>query len=64
MALHDAFAKLEALDPRQARVIELRLLIGLSVEETGKVLGIRRTTVITEFKSGRAFLRRELEGAL
>src|SRR5262245_58723071 len=39
IALDDAIAELERLDPRQARVVELRYFGGLSVEETAEVTG-------------------------
>ncbi len=38
MELHRALERLAALDPRQAKVVELRTFGGLSVEETGAVL--------------------------
>ena len=39
IALDAALARLEAIDPEQARIVELRFFGGLTVEETGDVLG-------------------------
>jgi RNA polymerase sigma-70 factor, ECF subfamily len=40
VALDDALGELAAVDPRKARVVELRFFGGLSVEETAEVLGV------------------------
>ncbi|GJG85467.1 hypothetical protein tb265_06480 [Gemmatimonadetes bacterium T265] len=63
VALDEALTRLAALDPRQARVVELRYFAGLEVEETAEVLGISRATVAREWAMARAWLRRELEPA-
>ncbi len=60
IALDDALRRLEALDPRQARVVELRFFAGLEVEETARALGISPATVKRDWTFARAFLRREL----
>ncbi len=60
IALDDALKRLEALDPRQARVVELRFFAGLEVEETARALGISPATVKRDWTFARAFLRREL----
>jgi RNA polymerase sigma factor (TIGR02999 family) len=60
LALDDALTELEKLDPRQAKVVELRFFAGLSVEETAEVAGISTATVKREWKTARAFLRDEL----
>lgn len=62
VALDDALAKLEEIDPRQCRIAELRFLAGLGVEDTAKVLGVSNATVKREWRMTRAWLRRELEG--
>jgi len=62
--LDDALEKLSQLDPRQAKVIELRFFGGLSVEETAEALGVSKRTVEGDWTMARAWLRRELaEGA-
>ena len=60
LALDDALTELEKLDPRQAKVVELRFFAGLSVEETAEVTGISTATVKREWKTARAFLRHEI----
>ena len=60
LALDDALTELEKLDPRQARVVELRFFAGLSVEETAEVAGISTATVKREWATARAFLRHEI----
>jgi RNA polymerase sigma factor (TIGR02999 family) len=60
LALDDALTELEKLDPRQAKVVELRFFGGLSVEETAEVTGISTATVKREWKTARAFLRLEI----
>jgi RNA polymerase sigma-70 factor (ECF subfamily) len=55
-----ALRELEALNPRQGRVVVLRIFAGMTVEETAKELGISRTTVNQDWAVATAFLRREL----
>ncbi|HXV59266.1 MAG TPA: ECF-type sigma factor [Vicinamibacteria bacterium] len=62
LALHEALERLEALDPRQCRIVELRYFGGLSVEETASVLDTSRATVTRDWNVARLWLRRELEG--
>lgn len=63
IALDDALRRLGDLDPRQARVVELRFFAGLEVEETARALGISPATVKRDWTFARAFLRRELDTA-
>jgi RNA polymerase sigma factor (TIGR02999 family) len=56
LALDDALSRLAVLDPRQARVVELRYFAGLSVEETASVLGMSTGTVKREWAVARAWL--------
>jgi RNA polymerase sigma factor (TIGR02999 family) len=60
LELDEALTRLAALDPQQARVVELRYFTGLSIEETAEVLGISTATVKREWALARAWLRREL----
>jgi RNA polymerase sigma factor (TIGR02999 family) len=62
LALHDALQKLAAVDPDQARLVELRYFGGLSIEETAEALGVSISTVKREWAVARAFLRREIAG--
>jgi RNA polymerase sigma factor (TIGR02999 family) len=61
VALDEALTKLDALDPRQARVVELRFFGGLDVEQTAETLGISVSTVKRDWTFARAFLQRELD---
>jgi RNA polymerase sigma factor (TIGR02999 family) len=60
IALDDALAELEALDTRQARVVELRFFAGYSVEETAAALDISPATVKRDWTFARAYLLRAL----
>ena len=60
IALDDALNALAALDPRKARVIELRFFGGLSVEETAEVLRVSPDTVLRDWRLARAWLLKEL----
>ena len=63
LALDDALARLAALDPRKARLVELRYFAGLSIPECAEALGISQATVGREWAVARIWLRRELGGA-
>lgn len=56
VAVDDLLERLEALDERQARVVECRFFAGLSVEETAEALGISAPTVQRDWRSARAWL--------
>ena len=60
LALHEALERLAALDPGQARLVELRYYGGLTIEETAEALGVSPATVKREWAIARAWLRREL----
>jgi RNA polymerase sigma factor (TIGR02999 family) len=61
LALDDALARLAILDPRKARLVELRYFAGLSIPEAASALGISPATVGREWAVARMWLRRELE---
>ena len=61
LALNEALDELAKMDPQQSRIVELKFFAGLSIEETAEVLGIGHATVEREWKSARAWLRRQLE---
>jgi RNA polymerase sigma-70 factor (ECF subfamily) len=63
VALDDALRTLEALNPRESRVVELRFFGGLSLEETAEVLHVSVGTVRRDWTLARAWLFRELSGA-
>jgi RNA polymerase sigma factor (TIGR02999 family) len=59
-AIDSALSKLETLDPKQGRIVELRFFGGLSIEETAEIVGVSPATVKREWALARAWLRREL----
>ena len=63
LALDQALERLAGLDPQQARLVELRYFGGLTIDETAVALDISTATVERDWRSARAFLRRELRGA-
>ncbi len=58
--LDAALESLGALSPRQARIVELRYLTGLSVQEVADIIGVSVATVGNDWRTARAYLRREL----
>ena len=56
MALDGALARLEALDPDKARVVELRYFGGLSIEETAEAMASSPATVKRHWQAARAWL--------
>jgi RNA polymerase sigma factor (TIGR02999 family) len=60
VALETALEALASVDPRPSRVVELRFFGGFSVEETAEALGVSTRTVINDWNTARAWLRREL----
>lgn len=61
LALDDALKKLQTLDERQARIVELRFFGGLTNVEVAEALGISERTVRGEWAMVRAWLRREFD---
>jgi RNA polymerase sigma-70 factor, ECF subfamily len=62
LALDEALERLAALDPEQARLVELRFFGGLTVEETAAAMDISPATVKRHWTIASAWLARELEG--
>jgi RNA polymerase sigma-70 factor (ECF subfamily) len=62
IALDSALTRLSALDPEQARMVELRFFGGLSVEQTAEVMNCSPATVKRSWSSARAFLHRDITG--
>jgi len=60
LALNEALEELERMDPRQARVVELRFFAGLSVEETAEALGLSTATVKREWATAKLWLFKEV----
>lgn len=59
-ALDDALTRLEAIDPEQARIVELRYFVGLDIEATADAIGVSPATVKRRWAMARAWLHREL----
>ena len=62
-ALDQALQALEALDERQARIVELRFFAGLTVEETAELLEISPATVKRDWTLAKIWLQRELSAS-
>lgn len=60
LGVHEALAQLEQLDPRQARVVELKFFVGLSIDEIAQVVGISPATVTREWAMARVWLHARL----
>ena len=60
LALDKALSKLATVDPRAARVIELRFFAGLQEDEVAMVLGVSIITVKRDWKAARAWLISQL----
>ena len=58
--LDDALNTLEKLDSRQARTVELRFFVGLSLEETAEVLRVSLSTVRRDWRMAQAWLHQQL----
>ena len=57
-----ALNRLAELDPRKARLIELRFFGGLDETEAAELIGISRATASREWRMARSWLARELAG--
>lgn len=55
-----ALTRLARIDPGLQRVVELRFLVGLGVEETATALGVSSAKVKRDWRTARAFLHREI----
>jgi RNA polymerase sigma factor (TIGR02999 family) len=61
LALDDALNSLAHIDERKLRVVEMRFFGGLSLEETAEVLNVSVPTVMRDWNTARAWLRREMK---
>ena len=61
LALDEALERLAAIDPRQSRVVELRIFTGLTLEETAQALNISPSTVRREWSMAKAWLHRQIK---
>ena len=64
LALDEALAQLEELDPRKSQIAELRLFAGMTIEAIATSLELSRVTVDRDWQVARAWMRSKLrEGA-
>ena len=61
LALDEAMAKLEVVDPRKTKVVEMRFFAGMNNQEIAEILNVSPNTVIRDWNFAEAWLRRELE---
>ncbi|MGB8341911.1 MAG: ECF-type sigma factor [Chthoniobacterales bacterium] len=59
-AVDEALRELEALDPRQGQIVELRFFGGLTIEEISTLLDISPATVKREWAVAKLWLRKTL----
>lgn len=60
LALDQALQKLETVDPRKCRLVELRYFAGLTIQEAAETLDISKTTVKEEWQFAKAWLHGEI----
>ena len=60
LALNEALDRLDRLEPRLARIVELRFFAGLTVEEVAQTLGIVPRSVVRDWARARAFLQQAM----
>lgn len=60
LAVDEALERLAAIDPRRARVVELRWFAGLEVDEVAELLGVGSATVKRDWAAARAWLATQL----
>ena len=63
LALHEALTHLEAVDPRKAKVMELRYFGGFSIEEIADILKLSPRSVKREWALARIWLLRQMKGS-
>jgi RNA polymerase sigma factor (TIGR02999 family) len=60
LAVNEALERLETLNPRHARIVEMRFFAGLTIEETAAVLALSPATVKIDWRMARAWLKSQL----
>ena len=60
LELDAALTKLAAIDPQQAKVVEVRYFGGCNIEETAHIIGVSVATVKRDWAAAKAWLNREL----
>lgn len=62
LALDQALERLASLDPRQAKLVELRVYGGLTIDEAAEALEVSAATVSRDWRHAEAWLHREMAG--
>jgi RNA polymerase sigma-70 factor, ECF subfamily len=60
LALNEALERLARLDPRRARIVELRFFGGLTIDETAATMQLSADTVVRDWQLAKAWLAREM----
>ena len=63
LALDDSLKRLASNDPQQARIVELRVFVGLTIEQTAQAMDISPATVKRDWNLAKAWLLREIDKA-
>lgn len=63
LGFEDLLLRLESSEPRKAKVVELRVFGGMTIEEVARALGVSHMTVSTDWKIACAWLSREFSRA-
>ena len=63
LALDDALKKLQTVDERSCKIVELRYFSGLTIEETAEFLEISPATTKRDWNFAKAWLYREMQSA-
>lgn len=60
LAIDDCLTRLAVIDPRQARIVEMRYFAGLTLEEIAEAEGVALSTVKRDWRTARLWLLHEL----
>ncbi len=60
VALDEAMTRLEAIDPRQGRIVEMKFFAGLRIEEIAEFLNLSEITVKRDLRMAKAWLKSEM----
>jgi len=56
LAVHEVLDRLEDVNPRHVKLVELRYFSGFTLDETAAVLGVSRPTVVRDWRAVRTWL--------
>jgi RNA polymerase sigma-70 factor, ECF subfamily len=61
LEIENALVSLENMDPRQAKIVELKFYAGMTTEEIASVLDISESTVKREWSTAKLFLKSQIK---